>query len=44
MRPFLTLLLLLHVTPAFADDVGVVGAVAGAIADAMNVSGGDDDD
>jgi hypothetical protein len=44
MKLLLTLLLLLHTATALADDGGVVGAVAGVVAEAMDVSGGDDDD
>lgn len=43
MKPFLTLLLLLHAAPLHADDGGIVGAIAGAVASAMDTSGGDDD-
>lgn len=44
MKTTLTILLILLAAPALADDdAGFVGAVAGAIASAMDISGGDDD-
>lgn len=38
------ILLVLHATPAHADDGGIVGSIAGALATAMDVSGDSDGD
>ena len=40
---YLFLFLFLLPVPAYADDGGIIGSVAGAIAQAMDVNGEDDD-